>query len=398
MTSGSTVLRSLRYARFSRLIRVIRVGAMLKSFADVTNSVMLLTGVRAFFYVLFVTMWVHISGCLWYLLGTRSQEGWANQHELTIFPLNYMVSVHWTAAQLQGNTDLHPTFSAVERGFATLQVLVSVIVLSLFVSKLTSTLHSLALYRSRMHEVERQASAYLEDHGISTGTSLRVRKYIQWKERTDTRIHNGLSEKDLMGMLPVDLRREVLEQARAPLLRMNPVLIAIHTLCMPLYRALCADVFELAEYNPGESVFWYGQVCNYLYFTTNGIGHYVKYGSVIRAFMQFGRTRRGREAAEFVARYASNSAIEVARGACMCEAGLWINWVHVGDCTPMTHLSVVTVSVAKFADRVASYPQVQMQLAIHAREFAMLLREWEISDLTTSGHLFEATELEQNFS
>eukprot|EP00428_Durinskia_dybowskii_P049952 CAMPEP_0170331596 /NCGR_PEP_ID=MMETSP0116_2-20130129/66781_1 /TAXON_ID=400756 /ORGANISM="Durinskia baltica, Strain CSIRO CS-38" /LENGTH=181 /DNA_ID=CAMNT_0010584865 /DNA_START=147 /DNA_END=689 /DNA_ORIENTATION=+ len=181
-----------------------------------------------------------------------------------------MVSVHWAATQLQGNSDAYPTLCTNERGFAVVHVLFSVIVLSLFVSKLTSILQNMEQHRQRLHRVERQAKIYLEDARISMDVSLRVRKYIQWKERVNGHMADGMTEKELVSMLPVDLRREVLEEARAPLLDRSPVLTAIHGLSVPLYSTLCADIFEIQMHKPGETFFWYGKICKYMYFVTAG--------------------------------------------------------------------------------------------------------------------------------
>ena len=57
-----------------------------------------------------VVIYVHVCVVLWYVVEKRDPEGWAShvfQNNTDELPLNYWVAAHWSAAQLQGASNIY---------------------------------------------------------------------------------------------------------------------------------------------------------------------------------------------------------------------------------------------------------------------------------------------------
>merc|ERR1712151_131120 len=85
----------------------------------------------------------------------------------------YIVSVHWAIAQLQGGTEIVPGSTLGERAFAILAVFVSVIILAKFVSGLTNLSMQLRTLSQNM-SILRQVRSYLDKHGVQMELAARV--------------------------------------------------------------------------------------------------------------------------------------------------------------------------------------------------------------------------------
>merc|ERR1712194_361743 len=185
----------------------------------VTSGVLFIRMLAA---LIWVVVWVHFSACAWYSLGMTHEDSWARKIEnveenlnLDHLPINYVVSVHWAVAQLQGNVDVYPgKFNPVERAFAAGHVLGSIIVLTLFVSKITTVMQTIELKQEKRNKEVNVASRYCLVHEISNVLSQRVTHYISWKQGID---EGGAAEEPLlMKILPEDLRTSLLEEVRSP--------------------------------------------------------------------------------------------------------------------------------------------------------------------------------------
>merc|ERR1719362_430354 len=60
-------------------------------------------------------------------------------------------------------------------------------------------------------------------------------------------------------------------------------------------------------------------------------------------------------------------------GRWLCEACLWLRWVHRGDLTTKSSASLLLLSPEAFSSVVAQHPAVHVSLKSHARRFARTL-------------------------
>merc|ERR1719188_459487 len=200
----------------------MKFASLMAEVLERINSLYILLGVRMVGFFVGVLFWLHFSSCLWFWIGTRNEGGWVMIRDIDMLPFitQYFMSMNWSVAQLQGSTDITPGDSAVERAFATLATLCSVVILAAFVSKLTNVLHQLTEIRDQRFRQMREVCNFLCQHHISAELSLRVRKSAEISQKT----YSSGSQKgyDVLLVLPVELRRLVIEESLAPFLMGNP--------------------------------------------------------------------------------------------------------------------------------------------------------------------------------
>merc|ERR1719162_919299 len=82
---------------------------------------------------------------------------------------------------------------------------------------------------------------YCEAHAITTEVSLRVRKYVEWKQALDTKQQHDANETELMHDLPLDLRRALLGETRSTLVASHIVFLACRESHLRFFQRLCCD-------------------------------------------------------------------------------------------------------------------------------------------------------------
>merc|ERR1719221_526717 len=182
--------------------------------------------------------------------------------------------------------------SSLDRGFAAGHTLLSVVVLATFVSKLTTVMHTIETIKSKMNRQVSMVRRYCELHSISTELSLRVRKYVEWKQSVDAKQQHDAHETELMQVLPIDLRRALLGETRSRLLTSHIVFYACRESNLRFFQRLCCDVMTSISHLPDEHIFCYGMLCTRMYFIVSGNLAYLKYGAVLRALTQNGSLLR----------------------------------------------------------------------------------------------------------
>lgn len=374
-TNRAMVARYIRSARYARLLRFVKLEQLLSGVLERINSVPLTLACRIALYLVGIALWVHVSGCVWHALGMSSQEGWVMTREPMDFPVNYFVAVQWAGSQLQGNTDIYAVVRANERAFVIVHTLVSVVVLSTFVSKLTTVMQALEEINVKMNRQASGAQQYCVQHGISMPLSVRVRKWIEWHQMLDAKRQRSVQEDEFMHLLPTDLRRALLDEARSPLLVQHAVFHGCRECNPRFFERLACDTFIPVTYMPEDTVFSFGMSCTRMLVIASGKSTYFKYGMILRMLMQNGQAVRGATTATNMKEKYKRMRSEFLReGACLCEAVLWVHWVHLGDFDAVSHLSLLTLEAHRFAELVASYPSVLRALQRHAQIFLCSMR------------------------
>lgn len=367
---AADIVRYLRMARYCRLLRFAKIDQHMKSILDRTNSVSAILVVRTLQYLVSIVIWIHVSGCAFYAVGVSREDGWVHHHEeLEHWPVNYLVAVHWASCNLQGPTEVGPGLLANERAFAVSHVLISVIVLALFVSKLTNVMATMEDIIAKMSRQAGAAQRYCKQHHISTDVSVRVRKWLEWHQILDAKRQLSPEDEEFMQVLPTDLRRALIFESRQPILMQSEVLHACHECNGRFFARLACDSITPVTHVPEETIFSYGMVCSRMHFIAAGDSTYLKYGAVLRGFMQ-NAVHRGPVAGNDVKDYYKKSHSQgLQEGMSLCESVLWIRWAHVGDFVAVTRLSLLTLEAQRFEDLVATYLNVQVSLQHHARSF-----------------------------
>lgn len=397
---GQDFVKEWRLARYLRMLRCAKLDQVQQKLLVAVSSDCMVLVVKVSLYVAWIVLWVHTSACAWYLVGTRNDEGWVRQNGVPeTLPGNYVVSVHWAIAQMQGNIDVFPgVLVPEERAFAALHILVSVIALATFVSKLTTAMQA----RDANHAIKNRevnlARTFCKGHQISTPLSQRVTQYIEWKQQVNTA--GGEHETDLMAILPLDLRRSLLDEVRSPMLLLHVIFLAFQTSHWRFFRCLSADSLVSESYLPGVNIFSFGVVCERMYFITHGHTNYLHYNPLLQALTQ---NQNQRNMANLISiGYGQDTEVrenllkhfkprKVTKETCLCEATLWTHWVHAGDCTSGTHLSLLSLGNTLFESLLNSYPSVQADMRAHSERFVNAVNHWpsELTDLLSSAEVMQ---------
>lgn len=366
------IVRYIRTARYLRLLRFLKFDQLLTSILERVNSVSTLLLVRICQHLAAVCLWLHTSACAWYALGVSNENGWAMAREsIRNWPVNYLVAVHWAASNLQGNVDINPGDLASERGFTVGHIFISMLVLCLFLSKLTNVMATMEEITAKLNRQSNAAQQYCKHNRISTQLSMRVRKWLEWHQVLDAKRQRGVEEDEFMQILPKDLRRALLDESRSPLLMEHEVFHACRECNIRFFQRLCCDTFSPLTHLPEEEIFSYGMVCTRMYLVASGEGSYLKYGTVMRALMQNGSIMHGLTAStDLKDRYKRARSELLCAGGALCEAVLWVHWVHLGDFSALTRLSLLVLDARTFEDLVTLYPNVQLALQTHAQRFS----------------------------
>lgn len=370
-SASAGIIKYMLIARYFRLLRFVKSDQLLTSILETINSVAVMHMVRVLQYLVSILLWVHVTGCAFYAIGVSSEDGWAQQRtEVLSWPVNYLTSIHWAACNLQGPTDIGPGFLAGERAFAVCHVLVSVIVLALFVSKLTNVMATMEEIAAKSNRQAEAAQLYCKQHCISAQLSVRVRKWVELHQVLSAKRQLSREEEEFMQLLPTDLRHALLEESRSPLVAQHEVFHACRECNTLFFQKLICEAFTPTTHLPGDTIFSFGEVCTRMFIVTAGDGSYLKYGAVLRAFMQSRALRRGHSGSSDVQdQYKRTRSTCPREGTSLCEAVLWIHWMHAGDFASLTHMSLLLLEAHRFEHLVTSYPSVQIALQSHAQHF-----------------------------
>lgn len=366
----SGVAKYIRIARYLRLFRFVKFDHVLQSILVRINSIPAILLVRVSQYLAGILLWIHTTACAWYALGVSGETGWARQREsIQTWPANYWISMHWAISNMQGNVDVGPGDLASERAFTVCHILVSVLLLASFLSKLTMVMATLGEISATLNRQSTAAQQYCKRHAISTQLSIRVRKWLEVHQILDAKHQRGVEEEEFMQILPTDLRRALLHESRSPLLLKHGIFHACRDCNDNFFQRLTCDAFTPMTLMPEEDVFSYGMVCMHMYFVASGECTYLKYGDAMRALMQSVMVMRKPPRSEVKDRYKRSHSTHLPEGASLCEAVLWVQWVHVGDFSAVTKLSLLVLEMGGFEALVVSYPNILGALQAHALHF-----------------------------
>jgi len=364
---------------------LVKFDFMMNQVLRRVQSLWVILSVRMAMYLLAVFMWVHMSATAWYWLGTINEDGWTSLREdiRTSFWLDYFIAFHWAASQLQGNVDVYPILP-MERAFASCQLLASVVVLALLVSKLTTVMQEMQEIKVAERRLLNASQLYLQEHRISPQLAFSVRNYLQRKQAVDARHSHNRDEIELFRVLPAALRRSLLEEARAPTLLAHVLFTAVKHCNGRLFERLCCDLLYSKTVHPDDHIFSVAVHCLHVYFVVAGETAYFAYTRVASALMT-GQVRMPTSSSRIVADRQKKLQRVVDEGACLCEAAIWVRWVHRGDFEAISQASLLLLDVNAFAELVASYPTVKISMRDHAARWVRKLHKTDaLTDLLST--------------
>lgn len=197
---------------------------------------------------------------------------------------------------------------------------------------------------------------------------------MEWKQTTDSRMHHSRDEQELLSLLPTQLRRALLDEARSPTLLRHPVLLALRDLNLRFFQRLCCECLGSLTCIAGEHIFSFGTVCERMYFATEGHVAYLRYSGVLQAVLSMGAQVALQGNSDFRELYRQRTSVSVQKGCWLAEPVLWVEWTHKGDLDVECQANLLALQCDAFEDFVMSYPAVQLMLVKHAQRFAVILQ------------------------
>ena len=352
----------VRYSRFLRLVRLLRLTKlqlMLDSMLQRLDNIFALLAIKCITYIGCLTTYVHISATIFYVIGQSEDDGWVNKYDgiFEQWPLNYVGSFMWAVTQMQGSAEVMPG-NLRERIFGSCHYLCSIIVLSLFISKLTTVLQAIENIKADGAKLTRVAYAFMKQNKISVESRIMLQHFLKDKATIDKKSQASPDQSSLFDVLPPSLRNILLVEARWPVVGKALLMQTCERLYPEFANQVTCNLMHAAFYPPSEKVFQEGVSCSSMYFLVAGVAWYVPYTWVVSHVQSNLAKSSPQHLARWKAEYFKRAAQRVDDvGTAWCEPALFVRWIHVGtlQSDPYSALSLLALDAQAFEELHVSY-------------------------------------------
>jgi len=361
--------RYIRTVRYLRLLRLAKIEVLLRDALVAVNSPVLLLLLESLKLLLCLIFVSHVNACLWFYVGQLDATcGWTQLVADEPILYQYLTSMHWVMTQFQGTSEILPGKTVFERGYAVMVVLISVLVLSTFVSSLTNIIMQLNNMRMERSYQKRMVCSYLSQHRISSALSIRVKKYIEWKQKMQRQIDH---HQQALKFLPTTLQMDLVVEVRMPLFCHHEFLGQFVHIYPRLSRRIFHDAFHHMTPAPEEIIFSSGETCSRMYFVESG-----KFDYIVRDRVEGGPT-------------AIMGQHKILKDQYVSEPCLWMLWQHRGDLICDGVASLLTLSPQIFGKIIATHPQAHVSSVLYAHRYiaGMARFRWSCTDMVKPGTL-----------
>eukprot|EP00927_Polykrikos_kofoidii_P071826 TRINITY_DN6802_c1_g3_i1.p1 TRINITY_DN6802_c1_g3~~TRINITY_DN6802_c1_g3_i1.p1 ORF type:complete len:885 (+),score=115.08 TRINITY_DN6802_c1_g3_i1:150-2804(+) len=370
-------LKYVRMTRFSRIIRMFKMFAILPSILELITSPLCELALEIAQFFLAMLFWIHISACGFYAVDRFSTDP-AERFELADSAgLQYVLSAHWAASQLQGSTDVVSGSTMQQRCYAVVSIMVSILFLAMFISRLTNILAEMHELTKKNAKQSRRVRDYLCRHSISFEISIQVQKFVKWKQR----LEKNRCEKDddvVLQLLPRHLKAAVLKETHAPCLCKHSVFQVLLLEFPSLFQNVCIEALRSIVCLPDEVIFTLGELPTLTYIIEAGTITFNHYGVVARTLIS--NTNAKCVAMTSRQRQQLLTAMHLVAGRIVTEMALWTQTAHAGDLVAVNEAHILVVHAQTFIETTSSFPGPHLALAKHAKRFVRALACWEHLD------------------
>eukprot|EP00928_Gymnodinium_smaydae_P007420 TRINITY_DN12667_c0_g1_i1.p1 TRINITY_DN12667_c0_g1~~TRINITY_DN12667_c0_g1_i1.p1 ORF type:complete len:737 (-),score=79.69 TRINITY_DN12667_c0_g1_i1:652-2862(-) len=413
-------IKILRYLRLFRMVRVAKIRYLLKILDTKINSIVLLLSIRMCGATCCIVAWIHVSACFWYMAGSADDSGWViveSVNELSLVH-RYLFSVQWAAAQFQGSPSVGSGQSMICLTVATIIIVLSVIFMATFFSRLTNIMHELLqLHNSRVQTMTR-VKALITSHKISPQLSFMVQRFTDLSMRVGESKTSGIRDQ-VLDLLPSHLRKQLIVEMLYPQVAKHIFIMAIRTESDVMFKQMLYKAMSERFYHHGEPIFSSGEVATHVYMSVVGALEYkhlprsvfIKFGYEFAKAMTPQKCKTKRESATSVGSAARRSIeIEeaasptsperkrmkirsrvVPEGSLVGEAGVWVFWCHEGGLESVAEASMLDLNLAYFRELLEKFPGVTARLQLNAERFLSVLDDpdQDAKDLLNSSEVLK---------
>lgn len=369
-TSSLRSVRYIRMLRFLRLARMAKFEQLLGEAMEFVNSASVILCFGMCKLMIYLVILTHFNACLWYYVGNR-EAGWANDVTGQVAGRDdvykYVCAIHWALTQFQGTSEILPGSTLVERIYASVFLTFALIILASFVATLTNMLLQLQALKDMRNRQHREIRSYLQANQISRALSMRVKKYVEWKLQLLARSQN---DEAVLAILPPPLVSDLFYEIRGASVSVHHFFSLMEDHHPRIFRRLCHQGLNQHWQAPHELIFQPSDEADKMYFVCQGTLRY-------RTLVQGDRVQLpGRISSEDVLNSKKNlddGGDVVQAGDSLCEACLWVDWLHCGALVAETDSVLLGLENKSFDKIVVSYQPAHAMAVLYARSFLAAL-------------------------
>jgi len=353
LSDGAASARAGKFARASKILRLMRLMRLAKlrelifGVTQLIDSEWLTIVVLVAKNLLTILALNHIVACLWYLVGSSSDDGWVRRAGLedADVEMQYLISLQWSMAQFTPGASPVRPITIGERVYSVSVLALALVVATCFISNITSTL-------SVVWSSQRQGSTqalllrkFLRQNHISRTLGARVTRYIDCVlELRQHKVHP--SRVQYLSFLSGPLHVELQSELREPQLFVHELFPLYKQASICAFREVCTTALEQGNFAKNDMLFRRTLEAKYMYFLHMGVLVY--------------RTK-------FEIRRRNKNKLEA--GQWCSENALWMHWQHAGDMKALTDVDVVFLNAAKFGEVTRSDPEAYRLAREHCHRF-----------------------------
>mmetsp|Transcript_43785 Transcript_43785/g.103481 ORF Transcript_43785/g.103481 Transcript_43785/m.103481 type:complete len:869 (-) Transcript_43785:163-2769(-) len=381
------------------LLRIAKLHILLGRLENCTVSSYETLGFSLLRIVFFLLMLVHFLSCGWYAIGVSRHGQWVDTENLLSEDIYYKYagSARWVLAQINGRTDLVEDRTMAERLYTVLCALIAVVVMSIFISSLTTKMLELEKVMSEAHRNSRLLDMYLRHHGkVSSNTAFYARTYFRKLSHMQK---DKEFEESALGLLPQNVQRDLLYEVRMPFLAKHDFFHEVDSDFQRAMRSVCAYAVKLIKVRGLEILFEKDDVCQRMLFMERGECRYAtgETGTprmlILAASQQKSRTFTSMitpgtsminsggaatpsgftlpgQAVDHPAGVNPEALGEpVRKGMWVSEPALWMSWLNRGELVASTDSTLLSVEADKLAEVVRIHKDLELRTQIYAHIF-----------------------------
>lgn len=326
--------KTVRFVRILRAVRLLRVVKLTGAFAEVVEhmrSETLRVLINICKLVVFVVIMNHYIACGWYALArfNNKEANWIKFDNLAGASIGYRytTALHWSLTQFTpAAMEIYP-HNLLERIYAILVLLFALVTFSSFVSSITGAMmrfQKISSEPAKQHAILRR---YFVDNRISVELGNRIWKFLQNKHYAHKK---RMHEKDIpiLKLLPQTLKMALHEELYSPIVSAHPFFETYGMVNRTGSREVCNFCLTEHSVNAAQEVFAPGEpgeVGNTtMIFITSGVLNYIYTEDM------------------------SPKMINVESCGWLCEATLWMSWIHRGTLVANTSCELAIIDASKF--------------------------------------------------
>jgi len=256
----------------------------------------------------------HLVSCVWGALGRWEAEtgtSWLDQPTLEDESVlsQYLVSLHWTIAQMTPGPMGVSSITNLERVFNLVILVFGLLYGSIIISQFSGHIMQITvLQRGKTQKLD-AVRLFLRQRGIRRALSLRVQKQVHQRLFEDVPLQ--VSQVPAFEMLTTALRQELLQELRLPPLLTHMLFRLWWQMSNAEVTGVCNKAVDVAVIHTGDQLFEASEEGSHAYCV-------LKRGML--SYCQMPGTAPVRRRTEQL----------VSAGTWFCEAALWSYWIHVG--------------------------------------------------------------------